>query len=194
MKNKWQNKFIELPSAEYKEPVPIIADGSIATVHFGEGRNIPVLIIDTTKRPDINDLVNAQREQPPGDVKSSWGWQSKSKNLISLILEFERPSQTIVILEFNIVEQGILVESILTAQGLYLQPGFPGDRLKNTFNNSKIIVEIPDKGFRNEWNKLFQTELEVYFRKKGLNRKASREAVNNAISDLRKLINFRLRK
>ncbi|MDP8267121.1 MAG: hypothetical protein P9L97_00205 [Candidatus Tenebribacter davisii] len=193
MKNKWHSEFIEITNEVNKEPVPIIADGSIATVHFGDGRNIQVLIIDTTKRPDIVDLVKAQEEQPPGDVKSTWGRLSKSKDLISLILVFERPSQTTVILEFDIVKQGILVESILTAQSLYLQPGRPGDRLKNTVNNSKIIVEIPDIGFRKVWNKLFQTELEAYFRKKGLNRKASREAVKNAISDLRKIVNFRMR-
>jgi hypothetical protein len=194
MKNKWNNKFVELPNEVSQEPVPIIADGSIATVHFGDGRNIPVLIIDTAKRPDIVDLVKAQEEQPPGDVKSTWGRLSKSKNLILLILVFERPSQTTVVLKFDIVKQGILVESILTAQSLYLLPGSPGDRLKNIYNNSKIIAEIPDKGFRKVWNKLFQNELDAYFRKKGLNRNASREAVKNAISDISKLVNFRMRK
>lgn len=194
MKKKWHNESIKLPNYDYKEPVPIIADGSIASVNFGEGRTIPVLIIDTTKRPDITDLVNIQEEQPPGDVKSSWSRLSKSKDLISLILEFERPSQTLVILEFNIIEQGILVESILTAQGLYLQPGIPGDRLKNTIVNNKIIVEVPDLGFREEWNKIFQNKLEGYYRKKGLNRKASHEAANKAISELRKLANFHIRK
>jgi len=82
MKNKWQKKFIKLPNDVSQEPVSIIADGSIATVHFGDGRNIPVLIIDTAKRPDIVDLVKAQQEQPPGDVKSTWVRLSKSKNLI----------------------------------------------------------------------------------------------------------------
>jgi len=194
MKNKWHSEIIELQNEVSKEPVPIIADGSIATLHFGDGRNIPIIIIDTAKRPDIFDLVKSQEEQPPGDVKSAWGRLSKSKNFISLVLFFERPSQTTVILEFNIVEQGILVESILTAQSLYLQPGLPGDRLKNTVNNSKIIVEIPDMGFREVWNNLFQSEVEAYFRKKGLNRKASCEAAKNAISELRKLANFRMRK
>lgn len=139
-------------------------------------------------------MVKAQEEQPPGDVKSGWGRLSKSKKFISLILVFERPSQTTVILEFDIVKQGILIESILTAQSLYLQPGHPGDRLSTTLHNSKIIAEIPDMGFREEWKKMFPNELEAYFRKKGLNRKSSREAAKNAISDLSKLINFRMRK
>lgn len=66
MNSKWHSKFVELQNEVHKEPVPIIADGSIATVHFGDGRNIPVLIVDTAKRPDIVDLVKAQEEQPPG--------------------------------------------------------------------------------------------------------------------------------
>ncbi len=194
MKSKWHKGFIKLSNEVSREPVPIVADGSIATVYFGDGRNIPVLIIDTAKRPDIVDLVEAQEEQPPGDVTSSWGRLSKSKKLISLVLEFKRPSQTTVILEFNIVKQGILVESILTAQSLYLQPGRPGDRLRNTINNNKIVAEIPGMEFRKVWDKLFQTELEAYLRKKGLNRKTSREEAKYIISELSQLVSFRMRK
>jgi prepilin-type processing-associated H-X9-DG protein len=194
MKYKWHNNNIELPNRESERPVKIVGDGSIANVLFADGRLIPVLIIDTSTRPDIVDLVKVQEEQPPGDVKSIWGRVSKSKKYISLILVFERPSHTVVVLEFDITKQGILVESILTAQALYLQPGQPGDKVSSTRANSSIIVEIPDMGFREVWNKLFQHELEIYYRTNGLNRTMSREAAKNTISETRKFAKLRISK
>jgi hypothetical protein len=194
MKYKWHNGVIKLPNRENGRPVKIVGDGSIANVNFADGRLIPVLIIDTSTRPDIVDLVKAQEEQPPGDVKSIWGRVSKSKRFISLILDFERPSHAVVILEFDIIKQGILVESILTVQALYLQPGQPGDKVSSTRSTSSIIAEIPDAGFREVWNKLFQSELEKYFRTNGFNRTMSCEAAKKTISEIRKFAELRMNK
>jgi len=194
MKNKWQQSIVELPNAESGKAVPIIADGGIATVNLGDGRNIPVLIIDTSKRPDIVDLVNAHKELPPGDVKSMWGKRSKSNKFISLILTFEKPSHAVVVLDFDIVKQGILVEQIVTTQALYLQPGHYGDKVSTTLDKSKIIVEVRNTGFREKWNEIFQDELVTHFRKNGLSRKSSVEVAKNVISSLRLLVDFRIRK
>jgi hypothetical protein len=91
------------------------------------------------------------------------------------------------------MKQGNLVESILISQSLYLQPGCLGDRLINTLDNIRIIIEVPDMGFRNVWDPIFLAAVEAYFRKKGLNKKASHEAAINGIHEMRKLISFRMR-
>jgi hypothetical protein len=52
-------------------------------------------------------------------------------------------------------EQGILVEGILQANGLYIQAGKVGDRLKHDLNLPKILIEVPDTGIGSLWNKLF---------------------------------------
>ena len=56
------------------EPVPVVANGSIATVAVGDGRMIPLLILDTSKRPDIEDMVKAQHHmRSQGDLTAVVG-------------------------------------------------------------------------------------------------------------------------
>jgi len=193
MKNKWHKADIALPNLKSTKPVPIVGDGAIATVILGEGRMIPVIIIDTSERSDIEDLVKAQEKQPPGDVQSQWARLSRSKRYIALILTFERPSNILLILEFDIFKQGILIESILTTKALYIQPGRKGDRLSSTLENSKILVEVPGLEFREEWRKIWHKELEKHFRKEGLKRGDAREAAKTVISQLHEISRFRMR-
>ncbi len=193
MKNRWHKADIALPSLESAKPVPIVGDGAIATVTLGEGRMIPVLIIDTSERPDVEDLIKAQEQQPQGDVQSQWGRLSRSKSHVSLVLVFQRPSNVLLILEFDAVRQGILIESILTSKALYIQPGRMGDRLSSTLDNSRILVEVPERGFWQEWRNIWHRKLEKYFRKEGLKRSDAREAARTAISQVREICEFRVR-
>lgn len=171
----------------------MVGDGAIATVTLGEGRMIPVVIIDTSERPDVEDLIKAQEQQPPGDVESRWGRLSRSKQYISLVLAFERPSNVLLILEFDVVKQGVLIESILTSKALYIQPGRMGDRLCSTLDNSRILVEVPEGAFRQEWRNIWHRELGKHFRKEGLKRSDAREAARTVISQLHEICGFRMR-
>ena len=58
---------IPMNSAEEAQVVPIVGDAAIATVGVGHGRLIP-LIIDTTSRPDLAEVIKAQVHLPEGDV------------------------------------------------------------------------------------------------------------------------------
>lgn len=193
MKNKWHRTDIALPNLESAKPVPIVGDGAIATVILGEGRMIPVVIIDTSQRSDVEDLVKAQKQQTPGDVQSQWARLSHSKRYIALLLTFKRPSNILLILEFDIVKQGILIEFILTTKALYIQPGRNGDRLSSTLDNERILVEVPELGFREEWRKIWHKELEKHFRKEGLKRGEAREAAKTVMSQLYEISIFRMR-
>lgn len=193
MKNHWHKVKTILPNQVDGEPVPIVADGAIATVALGEGRLIPLLILDTSKRPDIEDMVKAHKYLPPGDVKSLWGRIPKSESPVSLILQFQRPSEVLIILEFNITNQGLLIEQILKAKALYLQPGRPGDRPSITMDKPKIIVEVPDSGFQKEWKKIWLKELTKMFRTKGLRRVEAKLAAETAIHEIQTISNFQIR-
>lgn len=176
------------------EPVPIVADGAVATTAVGEGRLILVLILDTSKRPDIEDLVKAQARLPAGDGKSQWGRPYRSKSEIALVLRFERPINALVILEFNVADQGILIEQILKAKSLYLQPGRKGDRLTSTLENPRMLVEVPELGFSEEWKKIWPKEVAKKFRKLGLKRRDARAAAEKVISDIQEFSGFRMRR
>lgn len=192
MSNKWHNGKTRLPSPESAKPVPIVGDGAIATTIIGEGRMIPVVIIDTSERSDIEDLVKAHELQQPGDTQCSWSRLSRSKRRIALVLAFERPSDNLLILEFDVARQGILIEFILTAKALYIQPGRKGDTLSSALDGGRILVEVPDIGFREAWQEIWHRELEKHFRKAGLGRSDAREAARTEVSRLRELSGFRM--
>lgn len=193
MKNRWHKSEVVLPNQVSGEPVPIVADGAIATVVLGEGRLIPLLILGASKRPDIDEMVKAHKILPPGDVKIKWGRIRKLENTVSLILQFLRPSGILIILDFNVTNQGILVEQILKAKSVYLQPGRTGDRLSTTMDKPKIIVEIPDLGFQKEWKKIWLKELTKIFRTKGLRQVEAKLAAETAIHEIQTISNFKIR-
>lgn len=183
---------IRLNSERERHPVPIVADAAIAAGVIGEGRLVPLLIIDTTDRPDLQELIRIHEHLPPGDVDVQWCILPGSTDSVALVLCFKRPIETIAILQFNIVSQGILVEQILTAKLLYLQSGRPGDRLKSTLGVPRIFVEVPDTKFRKEWEPMFHKKLAEKMRIEGLGRQQAKAAAGEAIEEMRKLVSFRM--
>ena len=87
--------------------------------------------------------------------------------------------------EFELEEQGILVDQILWAKGVYLQPGRPGDRLAATSDNPRILVEVPANGaFAKRFRSLRKKALFRRFRNKGMSRIDSRERGKGAIEGI----------
>ncbi len=118
--------------------MPVVADAGIATVGVGDGRMISLLILDTSKRPDIEGMVKAHHAmEGQGDVTAQWGRPDTffDEGIVSLILPFEKPSYCLIILRLDIGKYGGLVDQIIRSQGVYIQPGRPGDRLSTAFDN-----------------------------------------------------------
>ncbi len=185
---KFRKIEIKTKNKEEENPVPIISDAAIASVGVGEGKLIPLLIIDTSKRPDINALIKMHKEIPSGDADSSWGHiNKKTKNSITLILDFKRPAQLVVCLEFDIIKQGIIVDFILNSKALYLQPGTKNQRLCDTIDEERIVIEIPHTGFEQNWDKLWEKNLIKDLKKRGLSKKEVIPAVKKLIENHRLL-------
>ncbi|MEF2547114.1 hypothetical protein VQ045_08075 [Aurantimonas sp. E1-2-R+4] len=123
-----------MQTAEEAQVAPIVGDAAIARVEIGHGRLIPLIIIDTTKRPDLAEVITAQAHLPPGDVIIQWGSLAKRYGRIALILTFQRPTERSAVIEFDVATQGNLVEHILQSNALYIQGGKVGDRLKHDLN------------------------------------------------------------
>lgn len=195
---KKKSKFsLEIPTgAEYQlRPVPLVADGAIAQNNSALGHLVPVLIVDTTDRPDIVDIIQAHTAQPSGDVIARWanpdGFEKDSTCLIHLILHFIRPIDTYVIIKFQKGQAG-LVDQILRVRLAYLQAGAPGDRLANTLEERRILVEIRNMDFDGTWERMLFDTLFNEFRVRGLSRKQSAVAAREAISEWRKLGDIRM--
>jgi len=75
---------------------------------------IPLLMIDTSLRPDIETMVLAHKHSVPGDVMSASSIPSRlDTSHVSLVLVQTKPSQCVVLLEFSVAEQGGIVDQII---------------------------------------------------------------------------------
>ena len=188
-------KLTEIPVYHPREatPVEIVGDGAISTVGVGDGRMLPVLILGTHQRPDIVEYIQLHQHSGPGDVNVQWGEMREHPDTVLLILSFIRPVQMKVIVAFDLRRNhGFLVEQILFTNGVYIQAGASGDRLKNTMDRPRIVIEIPDTGFRRRWDRLFLQHTVKVLRERGLDRKQAKAAAPEAIAQLREIGSFRM--
>lgn len=174
--------------------VPIVHDGAIAIHGIGEGRMVPVLVVDCSEKIELRDLIYAHEELPPGDVAVTWAIPKHDKNNVSLLLEFSNPSVLEVLLQFNIEKQGGVVDGILHANALYLQPTESGARVIDGLENGEILVEIPDTGFFPTWEKLYTEKLIKVFKKSGFSRKEAKNAAEQHKKMLRGIWVRRMRR
>lgn len=168
-------------------PVNIVADAAIASQGVREGKLIPLLIIDRSQRPDLSEFVRLHQHLPPWDVECQWGQRQGTKGKIALFLKFIRPSEIFTVLEFDIERQGGLVDQILRAGALYIQPGQVGERFIKTPDNPKILIHIPDTGFSPEWELIFMKHLVDVFKRRGLKGSKAKEAASMMLKEWRKL-------
>jgi len=197
--NKWRTGEIKTPKGT-QHPVKIVSDAAISSVEVTDGRFIPVLIIDTSERPDIDELVKFHDLTPSGDVRCTWGsnlaykWKKTPIDLskVALFLEFERPCETFINIEFDVLKNGAVIDTILASKIFYLQPGRKGDRFSHDINRPKIGVEVPDTGFGELWDKLWHKSLVKKFKKTGLNRTDAIKAADDTIREIRKMYSYRM--
>lgn len=173
--------------------VPIVGDAAIAGPVAG-GRLLPVLILDTSDRPEVSELIRVHGLLRPGDARSQWASSRDDDDTVMLQLWFEQPIATDLVLRFSIERQAILVESMLTGGGVYLQSGRAGDRLMNTMHEPRILVELPDTGFRTFWDELLLRRMTVVMaRRLGVPRRKGRPAAEAVIGEMRTLAQLRMK-
>ena len=174
--------------------IRVVGDALIASRPIGEGRMFPVLILDTGDHPALAELVQLHATSPPGDVETTWCTAKGDPDSVALSLSFERPMEYSCVVLFSLGRQGVLVDQILATQGCYLQPGQPGDRLRNTIDSPRILIEVPLTGFEVEWETMYDKVLRRRFRDAGLGRRAARRAADSMKAEWReKLGSFRKR-
>src|ERR1700736_891278 len=136
---------LEMVFPDHTKAVAIAGDASVSTVSVGNGRLIPLVILDTRDRPDVEAIIEAHRNGlAPGDVLVTWGELNGRRDHVALVCQFIRPVESLVVIEFAIFPQGILIDQALTAKALYIQGGRPGDRVSNDLKKPKVLIEIPE--------------------------------------------------
>ncbi|TCB91604.1 hypothetical protein E0H26_25280 [Micromonospora zingiberis] len=172
--------------------LPIVADGALAGPQV-EGSLVPVLIVDTTRRPEIEELIRVHQFVPNGDITSQWGIVEKQPDMVGLMLDFHRPVRARAVLTFSIEDEAILVESALTAKAVYLQSGSAGDIFSQNLDNPRILIEVPAEDFRPKWDQVFLRRMtDVLRRKNAITEKEAGRHAQELIRQLKRFTNFRL--
>lgn len=187
---KWQNFGVTHPREA--KAVPIAGDAAIATPGVANGKLVPLLILDTRERQDIAEAIRNHASFGDGDVVCNWGKLHHGTSEVALFLRFVRPTEVVVVIEFELPRRGILVEHILKSNALYLQAGKPGDRLIHNTELHKMIVEVPDTGFGSMWEKLYMKSVIKRFQAEGFNRHQAKAAANTYVEDIRGIAKFRV--
>ena len=191
-REKWE-KIEVFPARAETTPVPLVSSAAIATVNAADGRLVPLVIIDCSSRPDIDLFIRAHEYTEPGDAESIWFKPSEKDDILDLLLRFTKPSRCSVLLEFDILKYGGLIDSIVISQCLYLQCGKEGDTFASTFNRERIIVEIPSKSFRTDWDKALARVLEKDFRNRKFSKRDAKKNAEEVIRKWRVIANIRMR-
>lgn len=173
--------------------VPVVGDAAIAGP-IVDGRMVPLLIVDTSDRPDIDELIRVHAHLTHGDVIVNWGTREGSPDSVVLVLDFLRPIELRAVIVFSVERQAILVDSALAAGAVYLQSGRPGDRLISDPDRQKILVEIPDTEFASRWEPIFLNVMTAYISKKSkIPKKKAYPKARLMLEELRKITLFRMR-
>ena len=183
---RFEKRVFGLPAQAFHSlPLKIVGDAGIASAIIGDGRLIPAVILDTTERPDIAEYIRVHRFVAEGDVNSQWGRPETLPGSVVLILRVDRPVELEILIEFEIVRHGVLVEQVLMSKGIYIQAGKEGDRVKHDVDAPKVIMEIPDMGFRPFWDKLYFKYLTAGMRERGLRRSEAKRAARALIEEFK---------
>jgi hypothetical protein len=189
-------RWVQIPVRYPQEalPIPIVSDAVIATCGAADGKLIPLVIVDTSHRTDVEELIRVHGFLTPGDVLTRWGELKGRGGTISLVLTFVRPAEVTLVLEFDIQRQEGVVDRIVQSRGLYIQAGRPGDRLSGTLDHPRILVEVVGNEFERDWDRLLRKELRARYRSEGLGRVDSKLATERFIGQWRKLTNLRMKR
>lgn len=191
MTHRFKPSIIQVRAHE-SAPLRIVGDGLIGTQGVGDGRMLPVLILDTADRPDVPQYLSLHRHSDAGDVRVQWGQLPQFVDAIILILNVLRPAELTMLIAFELSKRhGVLVDQILRAKGLYLQAGSPGDRLGNTMDSPRVLVEVADTNFQTHWENIYYKYTVARLSKEGLTRTKSKQVAKQLIAQMREVGDFR---
>ena len=147
-------QYIEFEFKDHeREPIPIVSDGIIANPET-QGVPVAAIVVETSGRSDVEDVVQGHTTGASGEVESAWGsLEPDNPEELSLILTFSglTPDPVKVILRFDIDAQGALVDQIMQKESLMFLPGREGDRPSKFAVEGRpgILVEVP--AIRDDW-------------------------------------------
>jgi hypothetical protein len=157
----------------------IVSDAGIANPHIGDGRLIPVLTLDCTECSEVSTMLELHQETPPGDVVSTWAIPRYSKKYMYLILNFTRPVELNIAIEFKLEKHSPLIDGIILSKGLYIRSCESSE-----FDAPSIVIEVPEETIPEYWSSLYQKLTIKKLKREGYSKK---HATNLAIEHIKRM-------
>lgn len=160
----------------------VVASAAIANVGVANGRNIPVVIVEDDVDAKISNLIATHEAVVNGSCSSQWGMTEGNEYAI-LILSFSTPVEEKVILFFDVIKYGILVNQILYSKCMYLMTGDKETKFSQNLTSPRILLEVPCDDFEKEWKKIYKKEYVKHLKKEYKLPKKVAEEVFDEIHD-----------
>ena len=190
--SKLQWAKIDLEKHE-RRIVSVVATSSIASIGIADGKNLPVIFIDTTNRPDIKNAIHNHLFVESGDVSTAWvRVDTKDNDNIQLLIELKKPSECKFVINFEIYKHGGSVDLIMNNGGCYLQSAEDGTKVSQSINAPRILVEVISPKILNEWDKIYQLGITRMFIRKKIKPKKAADMAESFIKLMKKM-NFRMK-
>ncbi|MCJ8211659.1 hypothetical protein MUY27_18215 [Mucilaginibacter sp. RS28] len=165
----------------------VVGEGALSSTVIGEGRFIPLLIIDPLGHQEIKELISVHRNLPPGDAIFRWSSSIWNRKKIYLTIEFMKPMKTSFAIVFDTQNENALIEGIIQSRGFILQVGKTGDKPSSTQKEDKVLLEVPDLGFDFKWNTILTDVIKSKYKKMGLSKKEINIATKEHIKSMREV-------
>jgi hypothetical protein len=194
-KKGWHRNTVLIEGKYVAQPVDIVNDAGIANKDLNNGKLVPLLILDTTARPDIDQIIENHDSIDSGYASTSWTKTRQSDNYISLLLQFSKPVLCTILLEFYIPKYAGLIDSILESQAMYIQAGRKGDRLITTQEAPKVFIQVPKPtaDFEVLWSELRKKVKLNEYKKMGYSKKESKQLFLEFQKKWEKIYKFRIK-
>lgn len=182
----WRRATLQMQNNRETKPLVLVGDGALSIPNVADGRIIPVLILDTREREDVDEYVRIHQAGPSGDVSTQWG-RKRFGSKRYLIVRSLRPVEVSMLIELDAERNAQLINFILKAEAFYLQPGRPGERLSDDVGKPKLLIGVPDTGFADQWRREYASRIIAKFRRLGLRRSAAKEAATKHMATMAQL-------
>ena len=170
----------------------IVGDGVIVNPAIGDGRPIPILLLDCSNSPQFKNLIQVHQNTPPGDVRARWGYNPFNKRFVELELNFLKPVELKISIPFDLRKQSAIADSIIQAKSVYLQASEPDKRLNNIITNQKIIIEIHPITKLPKWDSMLLKQITKKIEQDGVNKKSAKDAAKQHLARMREFSGQRM--
>lgn len=164
---------------------PIVSNAIVSSEGIANGRGIPVVVVAPDENHIIDNIISTHQSIPSGHVSSQWA-SSVDQSTIYLILDFSDPVANKVIIAFDIIKYGIIVDQIIFSQCLYLMTGTPGMHFSENTEKPRIILEVPSEDFKDSWGKIYKEKYSGFLQKKY---HISQKKAKNIFDEMQKELN-----